>query len=59
MADPKSNRPDSEMEGTNTSIDRPRLTPQARTNPDPQGSDDTPTMPGEQEKQGQPSKAEG
>jgi hypothetical protein len=59
MADSKSNSLDSEMEGTNTSIDRPRLTPQARTNPDAQGSDDTSPIPGEEEKQGQPSKAEG
>jgi hypothetical protein len=50
---------DSEMEGTNASIERPRLTPQARTNPDAEGSDDTSPMPDEQEKQGQPSKAEG
>lgn len=59
MAESKPKGLDSEMEGTNASIDRPRLTPQARTNPDPQGRDDTSPMPGEEEKQGQPSKAEG
>jgi len=58
MAEPKSNTA-GEMEGTNSSIDRPRLTPQARTNPDAEGGDDTSPTPGEQEKQGQPSKAEG
>lgn len=48
-----------EMEGTNTSIDRPRLTPQGRTDPSASGSDETSPTPGETEKGGQPSKAEG
>ena len=59
MADPKSKNVDSETEATNTSIDRPRLTPRASVNPEVQGSDETSPVPGEQVKQGQPSKAEG
>jgi hypothetical protein len=40
------------------SIDRPRLTPQGRTSPDPSGEDSTNPM-GEGAKPGQPDKAEG
>jgi len=45
-------------DGGNTSIDRPRLTPQGRTSPDPQGTDAT-SPSGDGAKQGQSDKAEG
>ncbi len=45
-------------EGSSTSIDRPRLTPQGRTAPEASGEDSTNPM-GSGAKGGQPSKAEG
>ena len=48
---------DSEMEGGNSSIDKPRLTPQGRTDPSGKGEDST--KPSGGVKQGQKDKAEG
>ena len=59
--DPKEAQEAEERPGSSLddlSIDRPRLTPQGRTNPDPSGTDSTsPT--GSGAKTGQPDKAEG
>jgi hypothetical protein len=59
MADGKKSgseeRPDSKSE--DLSIDRPRLTPQGRA--DPEGGEDSTNPTGEGAKQGQPDKAEG
>jgi hypothetical protein len=55
----KSKTIDNEMEGGNTSIDRPRLTPQARTSPEASGTDETSPNSDGAEAQGQPDKAEG
>ena len=51
----KAERPDANLD--ELSIDKPRLTPRASVNPEPQGEDST--KPGGGVKQGQSDKAEG
>ena len=54
-----SERQESETSGgDSTGIDRPRLTPQGRTDPEPSGTDETDPA-GGTARSGQPDKAEG
>ena len=53
--DPGKDQPDANLD--ELSIDKPRLTPRASVDPDPQGTDST--KPGGGVKQGQGDKAEG
>lgn len=56
--DTKKAEPADEFEGTNTAIDRPRLTPQGRTSPKASGTDETAAAPWRDEALGQPDPAE-